>query len=47
MGAMWVTENLFLMMVAGLNLFQLYTFCAHVQVYRKFVTLQLILNTKK
>ena len=46
MGAMWITENLFFMMVAALNLFQLYTFCSHVDVYRKFVTTQLIFNKK-
>ena len=46
MGAMWVTENLFLMLVASLSMFQLFTFCMHVHVYRKFVTLQLIFNKK-
>ena len=42
--AMWVTENLFLMTVGLVNMWQLYTFVRHVYVYREFVKVQLLIH---
>ena len=42
--AMWVTENLFLITVGLVNMWQLCTFVLHVYYYREFVKEQLLLH---
>ena len=44
MGAMWVTENLFLSLVFLLNILQLYGFGKHVHLYRKFCKDRLVFH---
>ena len=46
MAAMWVTENLFLVIVALINVWQLFAFCQHVFIYREFVKVQLLDHRK-